>query len=76
MKQFEAILILLLMSAFAAGLAIRQQKSGTARFGSGRTVDRASNPELFLIAQAGWAAMALFCLSCAIWILLRPYLPV
>ena len=74
MKQFEAILILLIMGAFAATLVVRQQRTGKARLGSWRIIDRASSRELFLVAQAGWISMALFSFCCAVWILARPYL--
>ena len=73
MKQFEGILILLIMGAFAAMLAIRQQRTGNARLGAWTIVDRASSPQMFLLAQAGWVSTSLFCFGCAIWILARPY---
>ena len=74
MRQFDAILILVIMGALCAAIALHQKRTGKARLRSWGAVDRISNPLLFYLSQAWLISMALFCLGAALWILLRPYL--
>ena len=76
MKEFEALLMFFGLAALCVALVVHRQRSGKAYLGPRRSwpVDRAANPGLFLLAQGIWVIFALFCLSCALWILVRPTL--
>jgi len=76
MKEFEALVMLFGLAAFCVALVVHWQKSGKAYLGLRMSwpVERAANPGLFLLAQGIWALFALFCVCCALWILVRPTL--
>jgi hypothetical protein len=74
MQQFDAILILLIMGAFSIAILVRQNKTGKGWGWAMLPVERNANPLPFLLAQAWWGGIARFCLCCAMWILVRPYL--